>query len=290
MTEEVALTLNAKATAEDMLSRVEQLAAKVARLQIESDSDAGVAAEHLQTVKAWISGCEEQRTTLVKPLNETIKRINDMFRVPRQKLEQLRDAIRKPLTDYQARKRAEAEAAERERLRLAAEAEAKRRAADEAERKRQEAILHRQLHNDETAELWNDGQGHGDGCTMEKNADGYLVIRCAPECPTKAPPPAPLEGRPKAPTMVQRILEERAKSDAEAAERAAAQAIVPSAKASVYTEGRLTSRRRWKSEIVNPELVPSQYRVIDEKLIRAAVRAGEREIPGVRIWQEEEVL
>jgi regulator of protease activity HflC (stomatin/prohibitin superfamily) len=45
-------------------------------------------------------------------------------------------------------------------------------------------------------------------------------------------------------------------------------------------------RRVWRSEVVDPDLVPSQYLSVDEKKIKAAVASGIREIPGVRIFQD----
>jgi hypothetical protein len=51
-------------------------------------------------------------------------------------------------------------------------------------------------------------------------------------------------------------------------------------------EGSSSQRKDWTFEITDPEKVPNEYRVIDEKMIRKAVKAGIREIPGVRIYQD----
>lgn len=49
------------------------------------------------------------------------------------------------------------------------------------------------------------------------------------------------------------------------------------------------ARRRWVFEITDAKLVPREYLTVEEKLVRAAVAAGAREIPGVRIFEETSV-
>lgn len=46
-------------------------------------------------------------------------------------------------------------------------------------------------------------------------------------------------------------------------------------------------RKTWTFEITDESKVPRDFLVIDDKKIRAAVREGIREIPGVRIFEEE---
>jgi hypothetical protein len=48
-------------------------------------------------------------------------------------------------------------------------------------------------------------------------------------------------------------------------------------------------RKVWKFDVLDDELVPRDYLVVDESLIRKAMAAGVREIPGVRIYQDEQV-
>jgi len=49
----------------------------------------------------------------------------------------------------------------------------------------------------------------------------------------------------------------------------------------------VTFKTTWQFEIVDPKLVPDKYKVIDETLVREAIRNGERQIPGIRIYSEE---
>ena len=48
----------------------------------------------------------------------------------------------------------------------------------------------------------------------------------------------------------------------------------------------VTMRDVVKFEVVTPALVPEEYKMVDEVKIGKVVRAGIREIPGVRIWME----
>lgn len=45
-------------------------------------------------------------------------------------------------------------------------------------------------------------------------------------------------------------------------------------------------KKVWTHEVVDSNLIPQDYMVIDEKAIRAAIKAGVREIPGLKIYQE----
>jgi hypothetical protein len=51
-------------------------------------------------------------------------------------------------------------------------------------------------------------------------------------------------------------------------------------------EGSSNVSKHWNFEIVNADEVPRQYLVIDDKAINLAIKAGVREIPGVRIFQD----
>jgi hypothetical protein len=49
------------------------------------------------------------------------------------------------------------------------------------------------------------------------------------------------------------------------------------------------AKKVWKHSVVDPNLVPREYLVVDETKIRAAIRDGAREIPGVTIFQETQI-
>lgn len=52
---------------------------------------------------------------------------------------------------------------------------------------------------------------------------------------------------------------------------------------------RVTARAVWKFEVQDLKLIPREYFVLDEKLVRRAVMSGLRSIPGIRIFEEEQL-
>jgi len=50
--------------------------------------------------------------------------------------------------------------------------------------------------------------------------------------------------------------------------------------------GGVTMRTVVKFEVVDPKQVPAEFWIIDEGAIGKQVRAGRRDIPGVRIWED----
>lgn len=50
----------------------------------------------------------------------------------------------------------------------------------------------------------------------------------------------------------------------------------------------ISTRKIWKFEVVNPDLVPLQFKIVDEVKINKYLHAmgDQTHIPGVRIWQE----
>ncbi len=53
--------------------------------------------------------------------------------------------------------------------------------------------------------------------------------------------------------------------------------------------GTVSAKKTWDFEIVDPDKIPAEYKIINEKAIRAAVKAGVRSLPGVRIFQREDL-
>lgn len=66
-----------------------------------------------------------------------------------------------------------------------------------------------------------------------------------------------------------------------------APAVVPELPRVTRTEaGTASQRKEWRFEVIDPEAVPREYLMIDERAIRQAVKAGVRKIPGVRVYEE----
>lgn len=88
-------------------------------------------------------------------------------------------------------------------------------------------------------------------------------------------------------------IDEKAGDDEDAAAELVAEAkadlaAVPEVnKTLVGSTGMTASHMEWTFKIVTPDSVPRSYCVPDERLIRAAVKAGVHEIAGVHIYEEE---
>jgi hypothetical protein len=87
-----------------------------------------------------------------------------------------------------------------------------------------------------------------------------------------------------------KIAEEQAKAKLE--KREAEIVIPPPAIIQTQTKGSTStasSRKVWKYEIVDESKIPDEYFVLDESKIKNMIRAGTREIPGVRIYEDFEI-
>jgi len=63
----------------------------------------------------------------------------------------------------------------------------------------------------------------------------------------------------------------------------------PGVKTIRSSAGTLTVKEVWDFEVLDAALIPESFKTVNEKAIRAAVKAGVREIPGVRVFQTEQV-
>jgi len=194
--------------AEAMQQEVTGIEARAQDLAVTDEQSLAVAGDMLGYVAGVRKRIEALRTSLVKPLNDHVKRINDLFRGYAAPLDRADATLRAKVSAYRA---------EQERIR------------------REEAERLRKLAEKEQARL-------------ERQAAKKGV---------PAPPPIPVPTPPAPPKTV----------------------------AGEY--GSMTARKEWRFDIVDEAQVPRQYLVVDEARIRAAIRAGIREIPGVRIYQVE---
>lgn len=56
-----------------------------------------------------------------------------------------------------------------------------------------------------------------------------------------------------------------------------------------FDAGKVTVKKIWTHEVEDVNLVPREYMVVDDKLIKAAIKNGEREITGVKIYQKDRI-
>lgn len=246
----------------ESMPAVQAVTAEVASLEtfaatyaVETAAQYQHGAEDLKRVKAAQKKLEETRTSLTKPINESLRRLNDFFRTPADRLAAIERTIKAALTrfaDEQERLRREEqrkaeEAARRERERLAEQArEAERKAREKAEAERKAA--------------------------EEAAAAG------------RAEEAAKLQARAAA-------TEAKAAEKVEAIETRAAAVVAPIIQREAPKVAGVATREVWKFTVTDPALVPREYCVVDEARIRKVVAAlkGDTTIPGVRVYAEKSI-
>lgn len=252
-------------------------------LQIDSPQALDVAGDELRRLVQRKKDIEELRLSLTRPLDESKRRIMDMFRGPTERLAEAENLLRRGIVQYQTaerekaeRERREAEArarAERERLereRAAAEAEARRIQEEAAakERERLAAIERERAAGNEAA---------------AKEAE--RVAREEAEAAERAA----AEARAKA---------DAAQAEIEVADVAPVLPMVAPAKA----DG-ISNRQTWKAEVTDLKALVSAaaaglargdtnllgYLQANEKALGQVAKAlkGAASIPGVRIYAED---
>jgi hypothetical protein len=101
-----------------------------ADIVVDSEIMQAIAADDLKAIKALQQRVEEKRTAITRPLNQAIKAINDLFRAPKEYLDQAERTLKAAILDFTA-----------EQEKIAAQA---RRQADEAARLERELLAEQQ--------------------------------------------------------------------------------------------------------------------------------------------------
>lgn len=99
--------------------------ASAADIVIDSTDMYEIASDELKNIKGLQKKVEEQRTTITGPLNQAVKAVNDLFRAPKEFLEQAETSVKRSMIGWTT---------EQERLAAEARREAERLAAIERER------------------------------------------------------------------------------------------------------------------------------------------------------------
>ena len=89
------------------LAEAQQLLALVQTTPITSEELQQGAADLLQQVKAKAKALEERRTLITKPINEGLRSLNELFRAPKQALDDLERALKQKIAQYMADREAE---------------------------------------------------------------------------------------------------------------------------------------------------------------------------------------
>ena len=193
------MELNNEVELQNIENQISPVIEKAGRYFINTIEDVDSASLFLKEIKDMEKTVEDKRLTFTKPLNESLKNINDTFKKMREPLEQARNLLTSKILTW---KRIEAE-------RVAAE--------QAAYRKIQEA----------EAEL----------CRLQNKP----------------------------------VVEEE-----------------PIVIAPVVNKiGNMQTVKRWTFEVVNFAEVPDELKIINSLAVKESIRNGIREIPGLKIYQEE---
>jgi hypothetical protein len=233
---------------------------------------------------------ETARKFLVDPLNAHVKAINARFKSAAEPLDEADELVRGKVIAFQrveaarvaaeqaridAERRAEEERVERERRAAAAEAARIEREAAAAEQARQAKL--REAANERAREL---------AAMSDQALEGLMeqLLEHGDEAEAKLVEEE-FTAR-EARTLAEMRAADARREAEEATQREIASKSAPAAPVVEATKLAGTSgTKRWKATVVDPALVPRKYLIVDERLINADMKAGVREIPGVRIEQ-----
>lgn len=272
-----------EAKVSEVTETVGGIVAAAEQLEVVSTETAQQAATMLTEISRARKASETARRFLTDPLRKHVEAINARFKEAAEPLDQANAIVRGKLGTYQAEQE-RIRQAEQERL----EAEAR------AERERQEAEA-REAREKAEAEAREAAERAAAARAPTMDAVGVADLTDAQLVDVV------LEGghaEPEARAELARRREaRRAQEQAEAAQRAVVQAneAEQAAAAQPLTVARveqapklagISTQKRWTFEVIDPHAVPREHLTVDEKSIREAVRAGVREIPGVRIYQD----
>lgn len=248
----------------DAVAKVEQQVAEAKAaaelIEVRNQDEATVATEFVARIARQRRDADAERKLLVGPLNDTVKRINARFKDAVAPLDAADKVVRGKLGTYtaeQERIRREEEA------RLEAERQERERKARE-ERERQEAEA-RRLREEAEREAREKAEA-------AKAAEDEEAQRLAEEAAARLAEAQTAEAAVKSlPTLE--------------IPRAVVEAPAPLKSAS----GGVSTRKVWKHEITDATAIPREFLKVDEQAIRQAIRDGRRDIPGVRIYQDDQL-
>lgn len=264
------------------------IVAHVQTLAVKDDEDESAATEVLAQIKGALNGAEAARKTIVGPIKQHAKMIDETFKESRAPLEEAERILKQRILAYRQQQ-------ERER-----QEEIQRQLAEQREREEQE----QRDREAAAAELYASMKALDDDALQQIVVGGRENER-------------PMASRVLQERRAERIAEGQAQLDVDGADALAPEDVtaagvehiaqaeaaplapapipvpldLPPARPSVTrtASGSAQTRKRWKFEVTDAMQVPRQYLMVDDRLLRAAVADGEREIPGVRIYQEDDL-
>lgn len=243
------------ARAAEIERQAAEATAQAEALQVRNQAEADQAGAWLRQVAARKKAAEAERKRLKEPILEAGRRIDQMIKDAMAPFTAAEPVVRQKLGTYQAEQdrirqeeeaRLEAERLERERK--AREAREKQEAEERAKREQAEK----------------EAREAAEEIAKAKDEEDRKVAEALAE-----------EARVKA--------QEAANAESAIASLPEVQLPKVVVEAPPKQEG-ISTRKEWKSEVTDRDAVPRKYWVLDEKAIQRDVKAGAREIPGVRIY------
>jgi len=258
---------------EDFKAEALRIVTETRALTVQDDESLNIAVMLGGSAKKIVKAVEAQRKKIILEPQDFVKGVNSICnaitdnldeaeRVAKQKIGQHQarieldrrkqeEAARKATEELQAKLRAEAEEANRK-----AREEAAKIAAAESERLRKIAEAEAEKRKASEAELAALREKlEADRITAQKIAEAEAA-KHEIQAPTVLAPVIPVQG-----------------------------------KVTRTDSGTSAHQRKvWTFEVQNASLVPADYKIVDEQLIKDAIKMGIREIPGVRIFEETKTI
>lgn len=262
-----------------------------ANLVVVDSASNAVALGTLKTIKSFMNQIETRSKAATKPLKDRAKEISDYAKEITLPLESAETSIKAKMAAFAAEERKQREeeqrkidaeirerahAHEMERQKIEAEARTSRLKADQArqaEEARQQKVLEdNQRHAAQARALFGTGPADKakEAAAAKALADQQAQDRRVAEAQAE-------EARLSENARIERYQAEFTRSAA-------------AARAKLEAERPKNMRQVPKYEVIDVKILPPQFLIADLVRIGSAVRAGTREIPGVRIWMEDTVV
>lgn len=240
-----------------LTTQISQLEA-VAGRAVTTAEEYSATAETLRQVKAAQKRLEETRTSLTGPINAALRRLNDFFRAPAERLVNVERSIKRGMVAFDE---------EQDRIRREKQRQADEEARQARERAEREAAAAREKAEREARELRE--RAEAEAAAGRQAEAAKLVARAD-------------------------LKIERAEVKAETLQQAAAATVAPIVQAEAPKVRGVATREVWRFEITDPAKVNPAFQMPDEQKIRKTVAALKGDAaavvgPGVRIWSEKSI-
>lgn len=246
-------------SANEYVEKSGQITVKVNQLKIKDQETYESAASLLTTIKAMAKSLDESRKKITNPLDVAKKAVMDLFRSPADQLALMESEVKDRMIGYQN---------EQEKIRR--EKEEKLRKEAEAEERRQREIKEKQERE------WREKE---EKARKEREAAEREAAKAKSE-----------KARKEAEERAAKAEAEQMKAARMAEERrieaASVQVVAPIVAPTVSKVAGVSTRKDWKARVVNPDLIPRDYLMVDESKLNkvAAATKGSLSIPGVQMY------